>query len=199
MCYNFCHVLRLNLQNLTMAIGVLAIMAIAAYRFQFMHQPGLYSSKNIYEQQIEMSRFLGTYYKGEKVVANDIGAISFYSEVQLLDMVGLGSTDVAKVCVENANLPTKIFNEKYRSFLIDYCAKNNYKIAIIYPSWFPVKVPSTWTPVASWKINNNKSAAINRVVFYALKPEEIKPLQQNLMNFNLNKNVEQWYYNIRTQ
>jgi hypothetical protein len=75
--------------------------------------------------------------------------------------------------MENKKLPRKVFDEKYRNFLINYTAKNNFVIAVIYPEWFPGKTPASWIPVASWKIQDNKAAAIDRVVFYALEPEQV--------------------------
>lgn len=52
------------------------------------------AGKNIYDQQIQMSRFLHTYYNESKVMANDIGAITYYTKIDLLDLVGLGSTSL---------------------------------------------------------------------------------------------------------
>ena len=188
---------KLNIANVVMLFSLVMMTVFSLYRFQFMHKPSMVSSKNIYEQQVEMSRFLGKYYRGQKVAANDIGAISYYSGVQLFDIVGLGSTQVAKFKMENKKLPRKVFDEKYRNFLINYTAKNNFVIAVIYPEWFPGTTPASWIPVASWKIQHNKAAAIDRVVFYALEPEQVKSLQQNLMKFDLNKNVEQWFYVLK--
>ena len=188
---------KFSVLNIGFLIGFFGIVAVSGYRFWFMHVPNLVGAKNIYEQQVEMSRFLAKNYRGEKIVANDIGAISYFSEVKLLDMVGLGSTDVAKMIVQNKHLNNDEFQKKYRDFLIHYISNNGYQVAVIYPKWFPVKTPASWIPIASWKIQERKTSAMDRVVFYALRPEEIKPLQQNLMKFDLNKNVEQWFYILK--
>jgi hypothetical protein len=55
------------------------------------------AGKNIYDQQIQMSRFLHAYYNEAKVTANDIGAITYYTKIDLLDLVGLGSPSVIKM------------------------------------------------------------------------------------------------------
>lgn len=185
---------KYNLSNLAMLFSVLMIFVVSAYRFQYMNKPSMVSSKNIYEQQIQMSSFLAQFYKGQKVAANDIGAISYFSGVQLLDIVGLGSTDVATMKMQNKQLPKKEFDQVYHQFIANYVQQHHYKIAVIYPEWFPGEIPKEWTPIASWKISNNKAAAIDRVVFYALNKKEVKPLQQNLSKFKLDKNVEQWFY-----
>ncbi|WP_304343570.1 glycosyltransferase family 39 protein [Chryseobacterium koreense] len=183
-----------NVFNMISLMSILGIFAISVYRFQYMHRPSVVGSRDIFEQQVEMSRFLGEFYRGEKVVANDIGAISYFSGVRLLDMVGLGSTDVAKMILENKDLPAPEFQSRYRNFLTEYSAENNYQVAVIYPKWFPGDIPSTWIPVASWTNPDNRAAAQNQVVFYALKPGQVKKLQQNLRRFDRNKNVVQRFY-----
>lgn len=171
------------------------IIAVSGYRFGFHHLPLKMSSKGINDQQIEMSRFLGMNYKGEKVVANDIGAISYFSHVQLLDLVGLGSTEVAHIKVEYKHQPKKEFESNYRKFITQFVAENNYRVAVIYPEWFPGSLPSNWIPVASWTLKDGSyGPAIPRVVFYALNSSEVVPLQTKLSNFNLSENVEQWFY-----
>src|SRR6185436_5620763 len=51
---------------------------------------------NIYEQQIQMGRFLARFYPGQGVAANDIGAICFLADLRVLDLWGLASRDVAE-------------------------------------------------------------------------------------------------------
>lgn len=188
---------RLSLSRIVTGGAILAVFAVSAYRFAFHHLPTAQASKGISEQQVEMSRFLGDYYKGEKVVANDIGAISYFSGVQLLDIVGLGSTDIARMKLANKHKTREEFILNNKKYISDYTARNHYKIAVIYPKWFPGNPPSGWIPVASWTIPGNYGPAIRRVVFYALTPEEVKPLQQNLMHFHLNPEVQQWFYRYR--
>lgn len=167
---------------------------VGFYRFAYSHPVLKVSSKNIQEQQVEMGRFLHHFYKGQKTVANDIGAIAYFGQTQLLDIVGLGSTDVAQFYIENKGLAENEFNRKYHNFLADYILKNHYKVAVIYPKWFPDKVPENWIPVASWKIENNLGTAQNRVVWYSFNKKDAEILRRNLTNFNLNKNVTQYYY-----
>ena len=66
---------KLNISSLLNVVCILAIFIISIYRFGFHHKPLLFASKGINEQQVEMSRFLHQFYKGKKVVANDIGAV----------------------------------------------------------------------------------------------------------------------------
>ncbi|MCD9853926.1 hypothetical protein LUD75_04380 [Epilithonimonas sp. JDS] len=183
-----------NISHYLFAVSFAGFCLVGFYRLAASHPVIKVSSKNIEKQQVEMGRFLHQFYKGQKAVANDIGAIAYFGETQLLDIVGLGSTDVAKFYIENKGLNEIGFNKKYHQFLSDYISKNQYKIAVIYPKWFPNKVPKNWIPVASWKIENNRGTAQNRVVWYSFNKKDAEVLKRNLGQFNLNKNITQYYY-----
>ena len=55
-------------------------------------------AKNIYQQQVQMAFFLKTYFSGETIVANDIGAISFFDDIRLVDLWGLASIEQLGRC-----------------------------------------------------------------------------------------------------
>lgn len=188
---------RFTLAGIVTGGAILGVFAVSAYRFAYHHLPIKLAGKGINEQQIEMSRFLGEYYRGEKVLGNDIGAISYFSGVQLLDMVGLGSTDIAKMKVAIKHKTGKEYIVNNKEYILNYTVTNHYRIAVIYPEWFPGNPPSEWIPVASWTIPEKYGPAIRRVVFYALDPSEVKPLRENLSHFDLNPNVKQWFYIYR--
>jgi hypothetical protein len=59
------------------------------------------ANKNIHDQQIQMSKFLKTYYNESNVMASDIGAITYYTSIKLKDLVGLGSNDIVVLRKEN--------------------------------------------------------------------------------------------------
>jgi len=170
------------------------VVLYSIYISVFNHRVIKYASKNIQEQQIEMARFLNNYYNGQKVVANDIGAISYFSNISIFDIAGLASTNVAGFYMENKQLDPKVFDHKYHQFMSRLIDENHYKIAIIYPKWFPEGVPSSWIPIASWTIEKKMGVANQTVVWYALNKNEVEDLRKNLKNFNLNKNVTQYYY-----
>ncbi len=180
-----------NFRNMIILCSSLGIIFISAYRFFYFHKTLQFAPKNIMEQQVEMSRFLNKYYQGEKIVANDIGAIAYYGNVQLLDIVGLGSTEIASKVVELRNVPKKEKEEAMHLFLKNHIRNNGYKIAVIYPDWFPGGVPKNWIPVATWTISQNRSASRDTVVFYALNENEIEKLRKSLQKFNLSPEVNQ--------
>src|SRR5690606_7366881 len=125
-----------NFRNGILFCSFFGMILISAYRFYYFHRTLQFAPKNILEQQVEMSRFLNKYYQGEKIVANDIGAIAYYGNVQLLDIVGLGSTEIASKVVELKNVPKKKKEEAMHHFLKNHIRNSGYKIAVIYPDWF---------------------------------------------------------------
>lgn len=176
--------------KISSSLLILMIFCLAGYRVYYHHPVMKVASKNIQEQQMEMARFINTYYKGEKVCANDIGAIAYFGNAQLLDFVGLGSTDVATFIMENKDLPTNEYNNSAKSFFTDYTVTHHQKVAVIYPEWFPEQIPDSWIPVMSWTIKNNRSSARDTVVWYAVDPKEALELSYHLSQFDLNPNVE---------
>jgi len=185
---------RKILINYLFTIFFVGFCLVGVYRFIISDSAVKISSKNVEEQQVEMGRFLNRFYKGQKIVANDIGAIAYFGNVQLLDIVGLGSTDVARFYIENKGLDETRLNNKFYTFLTDYIAKKHYKVAVIYPDWYPDHVPNSWIPVASWKIENSIGTAQNRVVWYAFNMEDANTLKENLKKFDLNRNVTEYFY-----
>jgi len=131
--------------------------------------------KNIYEQQYQMGRFLHTYYNDKVIAANDIGAISYLSNVKLIDLEGIGSIEIAKAKLNHT------FNAQFMNNLTQH---NDVKIAIIYDHWYPDK-PEHWIKVGTWKIFHNVICATDSVSFYAIDKKE----KDNLLN-NLNKFIK---------
>ena len=56
----------------------------------------LAATHNVYEQQFFMARFLHDFYRDKGVAANDIGAIDYFANIELVDTWGLGSMEVAR-------------------------------------------------------------------------------------------------------
>lgn len=141
--------------------------------------------KNIYEQQIQSARFLHTYYNDSKVVANDIGAITYYTDIHLLDIAGLGSTEMIPF-----NENKKLFDQKFKDFLTQYGSEHNYEVAIVYENWLQGFAPETWRKAAILKINNRVTVAKEEVTIYAVNPAGLEELKRNIKRFNWNKNVQ---------
>jgi hypothetical protein len=133
--------------------------------------------KNNYEQQYQMGMFLKTFYQGDGVAANDIGAINYFADIRCVDLWGLSSIEVAKAKR----------NQTYSTREIDLITKQkNVKIAILYSKWFSSKtsLPSSWIKVGEWTISDNVICGDNTVTFYAVQSTERDRLMINLKTFS---------------
>lgn len=136
------------------------------------------ATDDIYQQHHQMAKFLGRYYDGEVVAANDIGAISYYTDIRLFDVWGLANKDVASAIRANAYTPQKI-----QSIAIAHGAK----IAVVYTRWFEQKfggLPQDWFLAGEWSIRNQTVAGGLTVSFYAIADEEKELLQRHLRDFS---------------
>lgn len=154
------------------------------YKIWIAHKVIDNGGKNIYEQQIQSARFLHTYYNTSKVVANDIGAITYYTDIHLLDIVGLGSKETI---VFNEN--RKAFDYNFEDFLTHYCLKNKYEIAMVYDGWLQGHIPKNWKKAAVLKIENKVTVARLEVSVYSINRDNFQLLKQNIRDFNWDKNV----------
>lgn len=133
-------------------------------------------SRDIYLQQIQMARFVARYYPKGRVAANDIGAISYFSDIHLLDLVGLATDDIARARVAQKFDTATIARE---------IGKLQPEAIMAYPEWFRgwVALPDSLVPVCDWTIPPVTSAASRLVRFYATSEESAKHLRQNLIEF----------------
>ncbi len=164
---------------------VFANIFLLVYKFSFAHKMLIDGGKNIYEQQIQSARFLHSYYNESKIVANDIGAITYFTNIHLLDMAGLGSKETI-VFNENKRQADK----QFQGFLTQYTITNDYDIAIIYEAWLQNHIPENWRKVAELKINNPITVARDKVSIYSINKNNIDKLKQHVRNFKWNRNVQ---------
>ena len=132
------------------------------------------STYNIYEQQYQMALFLSKYYDHQTVAANDIGAISYIGNVNIVDLWGLGSNDVTKA---------RKGNYWNADFLQKFVLEKGAGIAVVYESWFPQKLVSKWQKVGTWDVSYSFMLGDTKVTFYAINPQEADKLRKNLQQY----------------
>lgn len=164
---------------------VLMNIFLLIYKFSFAHKMLENGGKNIYEQQMQSAKFLHTYYNESKVVANDIGAITYFTDIHLLDTAGLGSKETI-VFNENKRIP----DAEFQNFLTHYTINNAYDIAIIYDAWLQNHIPKNWKKAAELKINNTVTVARDKVSIYTVDQNNLQELKENIRNFKWNRNVD---------
>ncbi len=126
---------------------------------------------NIYQQQVQMGKFLHRYYDDSVAAANDIGAISYYKTAKNLDLWGLGNIKVARSRKNNYWTP---------AFLDSLSRNEKAQIAVVFDSWFPDSLLVRWNKVATWTIPNNVICGDSVVCFYAIGPGGRAYLRQSL-------------------
>ncbi|CAD7803595.1 hypothetical protein CHRY9390_01100 [Chryseobacterium aquaeductus] len=168
-----------------MSFLVLANFALLIYKFWIAHLVLDNGGKNIYEQQVQSAKFLNTYYNKSKVVANDIGAITYYTDIQLFDIVGLGSAEMIPFTKDK-----KRFDSSFEDFVGNFIADHHYELAVVYEDWFDGHVPKTWEKVAVLKISNKITVYGEEVSIYCIDLNNCNQLKNNVKNFKWNKNVK---------
>lgn len=138
-----------------------------------------WASKNIYEQQYQMASFLRRYYPDGRVAANDIGAITYFTNIRLVDLVGLGTMETAKWRL-NQSLTTQ------RVDLLTQ--RRGVSLALVYDSWFTApngrsSLPPSWVKVAEWKITHNVVCGGDTVSIFATSAQGVEALKGNLRKF----------------
>lgn len=142
---------------------------------------------NIYDQQYQMGQFLKQYYPDQIFAANDIGAVSYYTNGRVIDLWGLATTEVAK---------SRKKNYWNADFLDKFSRERNTKLAVVYDSWFDSSLLKRWTKVGEWKIQNNVIGGDDKVSFYAIDTSYAQGLKINLQSYQpkLPSTVEVKYY-----
>lgn len=136
-------------------------------------------ARNIYQQQVQMARFLGTYYNGQAVALNDIGTSSFGTEIRMVDVFGLASAEVAEARLHG----------DYGKVEVDRMTRDKeVQVAIIYENWFDTPsgsiLPDHWERVGTWKIPFNITCGWHTVSIFAVDPAAREGLIQHLVEFS---------------
>lgn len=135
-----------------------------------------WAMRNIHQQQIQMAEFLRRHYPGGTVAVNDIGAISYFTDLHVVDLWGLATLEAAQA--KRAGT--------YDVNTVDRIAREGgAKVAIIYDEWFRRwgGVPKNWQKVGTWEIANNVVCGDKVVSFYAVDLAEAGDLTAHLSEF----------------
>ncbi len=134
-------------------------------------------SRNIYEQQYQMARFLHRFYDGEGVAANDIGNIAFYADCRLCDTAGLVNQEVMR------RIRARTYDQDSLRRLL---ARYDVQVIVVYDTWAGIyggQLPEWGLPIGRWTIPGNRVCASETVSFYAPRPELAPRLTKALQDF----------------
>lgn len=138
------------------------------------------ASQNIYEQQYQAARFVFRYYSGATIIANDIGAISYFADVRIIDVVGLATRYTAERQMAHIALDG--------DELAAYASSQGVQIAFLYDSLYTANgknhLPGQWNRISRWTIQNNIAAGDPTVSIYAVDETGIEQLRAHLQEFS---------------
>jgi hypothetical protein len=148
----------------------LCVRALGAIR----HTP--LAARNIYEMQYQMALFLNREYPEGPVVANDIGAISYYNDFSLLDLYGLASMDVARAKI-GGTFDTAIIDRLTR--------ESGARVIVVYDYWFDRYggLPGAWVKAGEWHFTDCYVCGGDTVSFYAPSAAQAEALRAQLDAF----------------
>jgi hypothetical protein len=129
------------------------------------------TAKEKQDQHVQMGRFLNAHYAGETIAANDIGAITYFSQVRLVDLMGLADLDAAKL-IRGKQMD--------RAGIERLCAERGAKIALIQEQYFAGRIPESWVRVGQWQFKGYGKSDRGKVAFYAIDPAERDALEARL-------------------
>lgn len=158
------------LLSLTTILLVVALFYPMSYRVSESIRQTPIAARAIFEQPYQVGRFLHRYYSGRVVAVNDIGAVSYYSNARLVDLVGLGTNEVAR----------QIRNGTFD--FAAYCSQAEVEIAVVYTHWYPQ--PDSWLRAGSWMIVDRGALGGNVVSFFGLTPAAQQELIGHLRDFS---------------
>lgn len=170
---------RMKSQVLKFAMLIVLLITFSI-RFLPMLKNQPKASKNIFDQQIQLADFLHKYYKNSKVIANDIGAITYFNNIHLLDTYGLGSIEVAKLRKNDHGKFTD--NKKLQDYVYRTAKLQDFEIALVFDEW--VKMPDYFTKVGTLTIPDLYMAGGTTVSFYAVKKDNTDKLRNQLVEFS---------------
>ncbi len=158
--------------GLACAVAMIPLAVRAAVAIDYFPK----ASRNIYEQQIQMSTFIRQYYSDHVVGANDIGAVAYLGRAGIVDLWGLADTATARARIVG-DLSPELLDERMRH--------RGGSIVMVYERWFTKTggLPDSWIKAGEWTIQDNVICGDSTVAFYAIDRGGVDKLSQHLREY----------------
>jgi len=125
--------------------------------------------RGTYLEQYQTAQFIRRYYPGATVIVNDLGAVTYYTQARILDLVGLGDLEPLAIMRHAAYTSREVtaWTAPYRP-----------SIAIVSLGWGVVGplIPPEWVRVAVVEVPPHR----HRVGFYAVDRKECWTLRASV-------------------
>ena len=130
---------------------------------------------NIYQQSIQVAKFVHSVNPEASVAMHDIGAVSWLNEVQLTDLAFIGDQEMYRLYKSGQLSP------ETAGTILD---QRNVEMIIIQPEWAGHLVPQGWKQAGSWHIPDPLIVPYGEVGFWARNGEEAGNLAEQLSAFS---------------
>ena len=132
--------------------------------------------RNIYEQQDQMARFVRTYFRGREIAVNDLGAVGYYGGARVEDLLGLGTTPVARA---------RLSGRFDTAFIERFCAARGVEVALLYTSFFEgeSRLPPSWREIAHWTVRDPLTVGDSTVTILATLPGSTTRVREAVLAF----------------
>jgi hypothetical protein len=117
--------------------------------------------RNTYLMHYQTAQFINSYYPDDTVIVNDLGAVTYYTEARILDLVGLGDIEPVRIMRSGPYTSRDV---------TAWTAPYDPEIAIVQLGWAVVRplVPPEWVNIAELTVPPNR----HRVGFFVVNPED---------------------------
>ena len=155
---------------------ILMIMSLLSLivRSGYFHYYYPRATQNIYHQQYQMAQFLKNNFPDASVAVNDIGAVTYFTDIQLTDLVGIGDQDIYQLR-KNHNWNTETIEA--------ICSERKVELAIVHDIWVGSVIPKSWEKIGEWIIPDNFICADERVSFYVVNKEKAEKINKLFKDF----------------
>ena len=126
-------------------------------------------ARNTYLEEVQTAEFVRLYYPKDAVIVNDLGAVTYYTEARILDLVGLGDIEPVRIMRHAAYTSRDV---------TAWTAPHRPKAAILQLGWGVVAplIPPEWVRVAVVEVPPHR----HRVGFFAVDPKEAWTLRASV-------------------
>ena len=158
-------------------LGLAILAGEAISRVAAANWTGATAMRDRLDENVLSAEFVQLYYDEEAVVANDIGAIAYLSEVKVLDIVGLGS---------NEPIAFRRDGTGYDSSDVERWARERgARIALVKVEFEPwrVLIPKGWKRVVTWRLPRNNVFNDHLLSFYARDEASARQLESRMREF----------------
>ena len=159
------------------------IPAAVSAGFIIRQQPIVTATTNIYHQHWHLAHFLDAHYGGERIAIHDIGAMNFYADIRSVDLLGLGSIEVARLHLADT----------YDTQAIErLSSEQGVSIAVLNQGFLDDfgGMPSGWIVVETWYVPNSVVLGDDTVAFIALSEGDADELRLSLDEYSANLPAE---------